>query len=77
MKFDSCGFGWSYLTGRYSTYCLAGWPLALIEIVTYQDDMMPVSAFGPRKVCTVCGAIGADVRANWTKRAPVSLYGPR
>jgi len=26
------------------------------------------TAFGPRTVCAVCGAIGADARTNWQKR---------
>jgi hypothetical protein len=32
------------------------------------DDEVPVPAFGPRMVCTVCGIIGADVRPNWQER---------
>jgi hypothetical protein len=31
---------------------------------------IPVPAFGPRMVCTVCGIIGADARPNWRERAP-------
>ena len=45
--------------------------------VTEYPDGVPVPAFGPRMVCTVCGAIGADARPNWNERAPVSLFGPR
>jgi hypothetical protein len=33
------------------------------------DDTVPVPAFGPRMVCTVCGIIGAFARPNWQKRA--------
>ena len=39
-------------------------------------DALTVPSFGPRMVCTVCGAIGADARPNWNERAPPSLYGP-
>ncbi|HEX3163874.1 MAG TPA: hypothetical protein VHQ92_14955 [Pseudolabrys sp.] len=40
-------------------------------------DEVAVPSFGPRMVCTACGAIGADARPNWNERAPVSLFGPR
>jgi hypothetical protein len=33
------------------------------------DDAVPVPAFGPRMVCTVCGIIGAFARPNWQERA--------
>jgi hypothetical protein len=49
---------------------------ATVDVSAFNDDM-PVPAFGPRMVCTACGAIGADVRPNWNERATVSLYGPR
>jgi len=44
----------------------------------YADDV-PVPAFGPRMVWTVCGAIGADARPNWNERAPpaVGIVGKR
>jgi hypothetical protein len=32
-------------------------------------------SFDPLMVCTVCGAIGADVRPNWIERAPTCLFG--
>jgi hypothetical protein len=47
----------------------------VLDVSGYPDDV-PVPAFGPRMVCTVCGAIGADARPNWNGRAPASLYGP-
>jgi len=31
-------------------------------------DNVAVPWFGPRMVCTVCGAIGADARPNWNER---------
>jgi hypothetical protein len=36
----------------------------VIEVNNYPDDV-PVPSFGPRMVCTNCGAIGADARPNW------------
>ena len=48
---------------------------AVIDVNGFPDDVV-VSSFGPRMVCTVCGAIGADARPNWNERAPVSLFGP-
>jgi hypothetical protein len=47
---------------------------AVIDVNGFPDDVV-VSSFGPRMVCTVCGAIGADARPNWNERAPVSLLG--
>ena len=49
---------------------------AVLDVAGYPDDIA-VPAFGPRMVCTVCGAIGADARPNWQERAPASLFGPR
>ena len=49
---------------------------AIIDVSGFPDDV-PVPSFGPRMVCTVCGAIGADARPNWNERAPVSLFGVR
>ena len=49
---------------------------AVLDVSTFSDDVT-VPSFGPRMVCTVCGAIGADARPYWNERAPVSLFGPR
>jgi hypothetical protein len=46
---------------------------ASMDVSDFADEVM-VPAFGPRMVCTVCGAIGADARPNWNERAPVSLF---
>jgi hypothetical protein len=35
----------------------------VLDVSACPDDV-PVPAFGPRMVCTVCGAIGADPRPN-------------
>src|SRR5262245_55011043 len=32
---------------------------SILDVSDYRDDV-PVPAFGPRMVCTICGAIGAD-----------------
>jgi len=40
----------------------------------FPDDV-PGPSFGPRMVCTVCGAIGADARPLWQERGPPSLFG--
>ena len=48
--------------------------VAVLDVSTYPDDV-PVPSFGPRMVCTVCGAIGADARPNWNERhkeAPIT-----
>jgi len=37
------------------------------------SDEVPVPWFGPRMVCTACGAIGAD--ANWSERVAPDLMG--
>ena len=39
----------------------------VIDVARYSDDV-PVPAFRPRMVCTICGAIGADARPNWNER---------
>jgi hypothetical protein len=47
---------------------------ATLDVSGYLDDV-PVPMFGPRMVCTVCGAIGADARPNWNERfqqAPIT-----
>jgi hypothetical protein len=49
---------------------------ATMDVSGFPADVM-VPSFGPRMVCTVCGAIGADARPNWNERAPVSLFGPQ
>jgi hypothetical protein len=54
-------------SGRSHHHCV-------FDVSGYADDV-PVPAFGPRMVCTVCGAIGADARPNWNERAPPSLFG--
>jgi hypothetical protein len=38
-------------------------------------DEVPVPTFGPRMVCTRCGIIGADARANWQEH-PSTRGGP-
>jgi len=47
---------------------------SVVGVSRFGDDVA-VPTFGPRMVCTVCGAIGADVRPNWNERAPASLFG--
>jgi hypothetical protein len=49
---------------------------AVLDVSHYPDEL-PVPNFGPRMVCTGCGAIGADARPNWNEQGPVSLFGPR
>jgi hypothetical protein len=41
---------------------------AILDVSTYADDLT-VPSFGPRMVCTICGAIGADARPNWKETA--------
>ena len=48
----------------------------VFDVSSYPDDV-PVPWFGPRMVCTVCGAIGADARPNWNERAPPCLFDSR
>jgi hypothetical protein len=38
------------------------------------DAAVTVPSFAPRMVCTVCGAIGADVRPNWNERKLRSAF---
>jgi hypothetical protein len=47
---------------------------AVLDVDAFADDMA-VPSFGPRMVCTVCGAIGADAGPNWDERASVNLFG--
>jgi hypothetical protein len=60
----------------FSDRCGALWCSheSVLDVSAYTDDVT-VPSFGPRMVCTVCGAIGADVRPNWNERAPPSLFG--
>ena len=39
----------------------------VLDVSSY-GDYVPVPWFGPRMVCTTCGAIGADARPNWQER---------
>jgi hypothetical protein len=57
----TCGALWCYRQGA-------------LDVSPYPDDVI-VPSFGPRMVCTACGAIGADARPNWQERAPRSLFG--
>ena len=45
---------------------------AVLDVDAFADDMA-VPSFGPRMVCTVCGAIGADARPNWDLNVPQSI----
>jgi hypothetical protein len=40
---------------------------AVLDVSAFADDVT-VPAFGPRMICTVCGAIGGDARPNWNER---------
>lgn len=40
---------------------------AVLPVDDY-PDATPVPSFGPRVACSKCGAIGADVRPNWSER---------
>ena len=40
---------------------------ALLNVDKF-DAAIPVSAFGPRMVCTGCGIVGAYARPNWKER---------
>jgi len=44
-----------------------------LDVSGYADDVT-VPSLGPRMVCTMCGAVGADARPNWNERVPVSLF---
>jgi hypothetical protein len=44
-------------------------------VLDVNADDVTVPSFGPRMVCTICGAIGADARPNWNERAPACLFG--
>jgi hypothetical protein len=51
---------------------------SILDVSKFSDDV-PVPSFGPRMVCTVCGAIGAHARPNWNERAATfaNSYGGR
>src|SRR5262249_44658987 len=57
--------------GQKQTYAAPNGTFALppiaISITFAHDETTP--SFGPRMVCTMCGAIGADSRPNWNERA--------
>jgi len=55
-------------------YCERCHHQELLGVNEFSDDI-PVPAFGPRMVCTRCGAISADARPHWNERAPVCLFG--
>jgi hypothetical protein len=49
---------------------------AVLDVDGYGDDVL-VPSFGPRLVCTKCGAIGCDARPNWADQGSwmVSTFG--
>jgi hypothetical protein len=47
----------------------------VINVDAYPGDVT-VPNFGPRMVCKICGAIGADVRPNWNERAAIGAFMP-
>jgi hypothetical protein len=47
---------------------------ATLDVSGFADGMT-VPSFGPRMVCKICGAIGADARPNWNERVQSCLYG--
>ena len=48
----------------------------ILDVSAFADNVS-VPAFGPRMVCTICGAIGADARPNWNERALACLFRPK
>ncbi len=54
-------------------YCVACHHEAIVSVDNY-DAALTVPSFGPRMVCTVCGAIGADVRPNWNERTLMGAF---
>jgi len=46
---------------------------AVLDVTAFGDDV-PVPAFGPRMVCTACGAIGADAQPDWYERLTVRAW---
>ncbi len=59
-----------------AVYCERCHHHAGLDVSDYADDV-PVPAFGPRMVCTRCGAIGADARPNWGERRDSWTMGGR
>lgn len=57
-----------------AVYCIRCHHQAVLDVDSYDDDV-PVPAFGPRMVCTVCGAFDADARPNWNERILPCLFG--
>lgn len=43
------------------------WHSASLNVDGYSDDLT-VPSFGPRMVCTGCGAVCAEVRPDWSER---------
>ena len=41
----------------------------VFDVDCFSDDI-PVPSFGPRMLCTYCGAIGCDARPNWADLGP-------
>ena len=58
-----------------SVTCLHCHHGSTLDVDGYNDDVT-VPSFGPRMVCTVCGAIDADARPNWNERAQACLRRP-
>ena len=56
-----------------AVYCSACHHQAVIDVSRYADDVA-LPTFGPRMLCTMCGAVGADARPNWQERAPVGAF---
>jgi hypothetical protein len=45
---------------------------ATLDVNVFADDVV-VPSFGPRMVCTVCGAIGADARRRFQRRQRIRM----
>jgi len=63
---------------RLALYCDVCHHDTIFDVSAFADDI-PVPTFGPRMVCTCCGAIGADAcwnerRADWAVRASNQRY---
>jgi hypothetical protein len=56
---------------RLIVYCLSPYchHSAVMDVDAY-DGAVPLKSFQRRMVCARCGAIGADVRPNWTEAPP-------
>jgi hypothetical protein len=50
-------------------YCYICHHSAVLNVDQW-PDAFPLPSFGARMVCTGCGIVGADVRANWKERPP-------